>query len=335
GRRRCAPAGAAAPRSARCAGRSSVPDPEAPRRPDSASPPGSVQAPPDASVPGAAPGAPADCPVLPAPGPADLRPRHRRPADGPRGPVAAASGAPVRTAAGPARRRAAPARRARWSAAAAGPGPTAARPAPAASAAPWRGTSAGSSGDSSAPRRAETVVAWQLRHRAGNSLRLPRITKTANELREGGTTLSAPPAWLHDGDQGDKNSRPRRLFPPEKTKGRPGFPGRPFCTAVLSLRQALAHHFIHIRRQLAAGQDTLQLATHQRLAGRGIPAPAGQRGQLAGGDLRVEAVQGDHLVGQEAVAAAIQGVEVHVVLVGEGANQRAHLVGVLDVERGV
>ena len=44
---------------------------------------------------------------------------------------------------------------------------------------------------------------------------------------------------------------------------------------------------------------------HLRLTGSAVFGPAGQRGQQARGDLRIKRVQGDHLIGQEAVTAAV------------------------------
>ena len=68
---------------------------------------------------------------------------------------------------------------------------------------------------------------------------------------------------------------------------------------------------------------------HKCLAGAVVFAPARQRCQLPGGDLRIGGIQADHLIRQEAVARAIGRMEVDQVLPGKGTNQRTHLVGVL------
>ena len=60
--------------------------------------------------------------------------------------------------------------------------------------------------------------------------------------------------------------------------------------------------------------------------------PAVEGARHARGDLRIEGIDCDHLLGEELVAAAVGGVKAHVVP-AEAADERVDLVRVADIER--
>src|SRR3990167_8150667 len=79
-------------------------------------------------------------------------------------------------------------------------------------------------------------------------------------------------------------------------------PPQPDRATDASASQAFAHHFEDVAGQLARCQDALQLGLHQLLASTVVLGPACQRCQQARGDLRVEGIEDDYLIGEEAVA---------------------------------
>src|SRR5215472_11546282 len=66
--------------------------------------------------------------------------------------------------------------------------------------------------------------------------------------------------------------------------------------------EALRHHLVGVFAEIAGGEDSLELALHQRLARRVVPAPRAKRLNEAGGGRRIERIEGDHLVGEKPIA---------------------------------
>src|SRR5207253_3861589 len=97
--------------------------------------------------------------------------------------------------------------------------------------------------------------------------------------------------------------------------------------------QAFADHFKDVAGQLARGTNALQLPLHQRLARNIVLAPASQRRQLPRSNLRIERIQLNHQIRQEAITRTVSRMEIDQVLPGKRPNQRTNLVRVLDVER--
>ena len=99
--------------------------------------------------------------------------------------------------------------------------------------------------------------------------------------------------------------------------------------------QQTADDLAGVARQAGQRGEPLELGPHQRLpAGVEHPPGAEGRGQPRGG-LRVDRVEPDQPVDDEAVAGAVGAVEAGRVAGGEAADQRAEAVGVLPVEVGV
>ena len=95
--------------------------------------------------------------------------------------------------------------------------------------------------------------------------------------------------------------------------------------------QNLADDFAHVFRQSILRPNALQCLFHQVFAVRFELVAEVERLHQAGGDLRVEAVDFDDFVGDEAVAAAVFCVEMRDVA-AEAADERAGFVGVFEAE---
>lgn len=95
--------------------------------------------------------------------------------------------------------------------------------------------------------------------------------------------------------------------------------------------QNLADDFAHVFRQSFLRPNALQFLFHQVLAVRLELVAEVERLHQAGGDLRVEAVDFDDFVGDEAVAAAVLCVEMRDVA-AEAADERTGFVGVFEAE---
>ena len=89
------------------------------------------------------------------------------------------------------------------------------------------------------------------------------------------------------------------------------------------------------RERLGVAEDALELGAHQVLAAGIVAPPAAEGRQQTGGDLRVARIERQHLVGDQGVAGAVGAMEAGRVALGEGADQRAHPVRVLQRERRV
>ena len=86
-----------------------------------------------------------------------------------------------------------------------------------------------------------------------------------------------------------------------------------------------------IARQVRRLSDPFQLAQHQSLPRGIVPAPPGEGGKEAGGDLRVQRNEAEQLVRQESVAGAVRRVEAHLVA-GKGPDQGPEAVGIAKFE---
>ena len=101
------------------------------------------------------------------------------------------------------------------------------------------------------------------------------------------------------------------------------------------LVEALGDDLVDVPGQLRALGNALQLVLHQCLPAAVVALPAAQRADQPRGHLRIDAVQLDHLVGQETVALAVGGVEAYRIAHAEAPDQRPYLVGVGKAEGGV
>src|SRR3954468_19258569 len=99
--------------------------------------------------------------------------------------------------------------------------------------------------------------------------------------------------------------------------------------------QALRRYFVDVGGQFGSADDPLQWGTHQCLPLLVVFAPAGEQLDHAGCYLRVQAVEGQHLIGQEFVTGAAAVMETDVIDPREAADQGIDLVGVPDLECGM
>ena len=90
-----------------------------------------------------------------------------------------------------------------------------------------------------------------------------------------------------------------------------------------------------VARKLRYREDAFDLAFHHRLPRVVIAAPAAEDPHDAGGDLRVQGIEFDDLISEEAVACTVLPMKASGVGHGEDADQRAHTVGVGHLEGGV
>src|SRR3954466_7933612 len=96
--------------------------------------------------------------------------------------------------------------------------------------------------------------------------------------------------------------------------------------------ERLRDDFRNVLGQTVGIADALECGARIVLSGTIEPAPAVEAARHARRHLRIEGIDGDHLVGEELIAGAVGGMEAHVVA-DEGADERVHLVRNLDVER--
>ena len=100
------------------------------------------------------------------------------------------------------------------------------------------------------------------------------------------------------------------------------------------LTQRLADLLEHILRQLRRGDDPFQFGAHLARPPRLVTPPAGEFGHHAGRHLRVQRIDLEDHVGNEAVAAAVGTVE-RPLVDPEMANQGPHPIGVRQREIGM
>ena len=108
-------------------------------------------------------------------------------------------------------------------------------------------------------------------------------------------------------------------------------PVRRFRTVLRRLPGSSTRSRTRRERDLGA-DDPFQLGAHQCLPLIVVFPPAGEQLDHAGRHLRVEAVEGQHLIRQELVAGAAEVVKAHGIAAGETADQGVDLVRVPDLE---
>ena len=99
--------------------------------------------------------------------------------------------------------------------------------------------------------------------------------------------------------------------------------------------QRAADDFAHVAAQAGVGGHALDGGARGAAAGLRQAGPAIERARQAGGHLRVERIQRQHLLGPEGVARAVGAVEGGGVVHAVGEDQGAGAVGVFQAEVAV